>query len=154
MNQKINIIQQDTDFLLIIDCQNDRFPGGANPVPNGNEIIEPIMRICPFFKKIMVAILAFHPSQGKNYCIIGTPGVEFPDFQSKFREDAFRVLIIRGASPDINYPFSSGKAAKIIKKYGARRVFLCGLPLDTAIKEIALIFKDQGLEVVIFEDGT
>src|SRR3989338_6075376 len=141
--EKVPIIQE-SDFLFIIDVQNDLLPGGANPVPSGNEIIEPIMRISPFFKKVIIAILAFHPIQGKNYRVAGTPGIQFPDFQSKLRKDSFRIVVIRGARPDINYPFSSGKITAVIKEHGAKRVFLCGLPLDTTIKEIALILIDQG----------
>lgn len=156
--ERVPIIQE-TDFLLIIDVQNDLLPGGANPVPDSEKIIEPIMRICPFFKKVMVAILCFepgHPLLKKiRYCALGSCGAEYPDFPSKFRKDAFRGLVIRGnAKLAVNHLFSNGTVASEIKKLGTTRTFLCGLPLDTTIKEIALTFKDQGFEVAVFEDGT
>lgn len=156
--ERVPIIQEN-DFLFIIDVQNDLLPGGANPVPGGNEVIEPIMRICPFFKKIMLVLLCFepgHPLLKKiRYCALGSHGAEYPDFPSKFRKNTFSGLVIRGnAKLTVNQLFSNGTVALELRKLGTTRTFLCGLPLDTTIKEIALIFKDQGFEVVVFEDGT
>lgn len=158
MNMERVPIIQENDFLLIIDVQKDRLPGGANPVPDSEKIIEPIMRICPFFKKVMIVVLYLHPGhpllKEVRYCVVGSYGADCPDFLSKFRSDAFVALIVRGkATLAINYLFSNGTVASEIKKVGGIRTFLCGLPLDTTIKEIALTLKDQDFEVIVFEDG-
>lgn len=50
LNQKIKINQNDA--LIIIDVQNDFCPNGALAVPNGDQIIEPKIKLFLFLNTL------------------------------------------------------------------------------------------------------
>jgi|SRR3989344_4144673 len=56
--------------LLIVDVQNDFCPGGALPVKNGDQVVEPLNRIVQFFDKNEYFIMAsrdWHPPNSKHF---------------------------------------------------------------------------------------
>jgi nicotinamidase/pyrazinamidase len=54
------VIDRDHDALLVADVQHDFLPGGALAVPDGDAVIEPIVRLTPSFATV-VATQDFHP---------------------------------------------------------------------------------------------
>jgi len=158
MSDRINIIQPDTDCLFIIHLQNDLImPIGNIPVPDGDQIIEPIKKILLFFEKITLCLLKmplYHPAfKPVKFCVYGSWGAEYPYFGNEFRD--IRVLRMEHGY-NINFPinshFSDPGFLETIRNWGIKRIFLSGLPLETDVKELALILKEQGFEVIIFED--
>src|SRR3989338_7450080 len=151
--EKLPIVQPDSDFLIVIDIQKDLLPGGANAVPNGNKVLEPIFRVYPVFKNLLIAILTFFkndPAIVENpYCVLGTPGMGYPKELIEFfvkgrREQVFTCLLCRNH----NLGFSKiGKMTKVLRDRGCKRTFLCGLPLEENLKDIALNLKESGFDV-------
>lgn len=157
MNQKIRIIQPETDLLFIMHFQNDLvMPTGNIPVPDGEQIIEPIKKIFLLFDKIALCLLkmplhypGFSPTR---YCVFGSWGADYPYLERTLEQ---RVLMIKhgfNLQMSINSYFSDPNFLMELKNWGCRRVFFCGVTLETDIKEMALILKNQNLEVIIFED--
>ena len=159
--EKIPIIQPDSDFLILIDIQNDLLPGGANPVPTGHLVLEPIYRIYPLFHNLLVAILTHFPNdpaiQQKPYCLLGTMGAEFPkEILTFFRggrenNKIFTVILTRNHNDGF---IRDNRMAKFLRGRGCKRVFIGGLPLEKNVKDIALHLKDAGFDTVILEDAT
>ena len=52
--------------LLIVDLQNDFLPGGALPVPKGNNIIPEINRIMDMFD-VVIASMDWHPENSIHF---------------------------------------------------------------------------------------
>src|SRR4051812_41223228 len=52
--------------LLLIDIQNDFVPGGALAVPGGDEIIDVVNKLQPYFD-LVVATQDWHPSNHKSF---------------------------------------------------------------------------------------
>ncbi|ODQ68554.1 Isochorismatase hydrolase [Nadsonia fulvescens var. elongata DSM 6958] len=55
--------------LLIIDLQNDFLPGGSLAVPNGEEVIKPILELLPQFP-VVVATKDYHPPQHISFASV------------------------------------------------------------------------------------
>lgn len=144
---------------MVVDVQLDLLPGGANPVPNGHRVLEPLFRIYPLFRNLVIAILTFHPRdpalKDKRYCVINTDGAEYPEnllafFMKGRRESVFTMLVARNHNGGFA---SDGKITELLNRRRFRRVFLSGLTLDGNIQEVALKLKNAGFEVVVLEDA-
>jgi len=55
--------------LLIVDLQNDFLPGGSLAVPDGDEVIQPILELLPQFP-IVVATKDFHPAKHISFASV------------------------------------------------------------------------------------
>ncbi len=50
----------DEDVLIVIDVQHDFLPGGALPAPDGDGVVEPLVRLAGEVD-VVVATRDFHP---------------------------------------------------------------------------------------------
>ncbi len=79
--------------LLIVDLQNDFLPGGALPVPGGDEIIEVINHLQPHFDYV-IASKDWHPKEHSSFdvwpehCVQKSRGSDFPSTLNKERIDS------------------------------------------------------------------
>ena len=64
----MSFLQDPATALIVVDIQNDFLPGGALPVPQGDEVIAPINRLIEnAFTVVLTA--AWHPSRHKSFAI-------------------------------------------------------------------------------------
>lgn len=159
-----------SDVLLMVDVQNDFCPGGALPVPNGDEVVEPLNRLAEYFtttlKSYVLASRDWHPVRTKHFkefggqwpahCIQGTKGAEF---HSKLFFPP-HLVISKGTHEDedaysafqgISYDGKSFKA--ILKQYRTRKLFIGGLATDYCVKATVLDALELGFRVVVLEDA-
>ena len=56
----------ETDVLLVVDLQDDFCPGGALPVPDGDQVVAPINRLMAAFEHFVVT-QDWHPRNHSSF---------------------------------------------------------------------------------------
>jgi nicotinamidase/pyrazinamidase len=153
------------DALIIVDVQNDFLPGGALPVPLGNEVIEPLNRYAREFAKRGLPIFVtrdWHPENHCSFnthggdcaphCIAGTPGADFP---VALRLPKEAQTVSKGAyHGDLGFSaFEGTNLTNRLRMRGSRRLFIGGLAIDYCVRATTLDALRQGFEVVILQDA-
>jgi len=169
--------------LIIVDLQNDFLPGGALPVPHGDEVI-PLANELQRHFELVLATQDWHPSdhgsfaannKGKKpgdriildgieqilwplHCIQNTPGAEFaPSFDTGRIAHVFH----KGIDPLIDsYSTFFDNAhrrhtglAHYLEKRSIKDIYLIGLALDYCVKYSALDAHQLGLNAHVILDG-
>jgi len=150
------------DALIVVDVQRDFCPGGALPVPQGDEVVPVITRILALGGWLAVATRDWHPPDHCSFtpqggvwpvhCVAGTPGAAFhPGL------DAVRVRhVVSKATTKETEAYSGFQGTDLrtwLAQQGIRRIFVCGLATDYCVKATALDGKKAGLDVVVLEDA-
>jgi nicotinamidase/pyrazinamidase len=169
--------------LIIVDLQNDFLPGGALPVPQGNEVI-PIANELQRRFDLVVATQDWHPPDhgsfaanhpGKKpahrimldgieqilwpvHCVQNTHGAEFA---SSFDTSRVAHVFHKGIDPTIDsYSTFFDNAhrrhtglAHYLEKRSIKEIYLMGLALDYCVKYSALDARQLGLNTHVIVDG-
>jgi nicotinamidase/pyrazinamidase len=168
------------DALILVDLQNDFLPGGALPVPQGDQVIPLANRLMDDFS-IIVATQDWHPSNhgsfaanhpGKQpfevidlnglpqvlwpaHCVQDTPGA---DFAPGLEIDRVTRVFQKGTDPAIdsysglydNGHRRSTGLGEWLREQGVKRVTVCGLATDYCVKFTALDAVAEGFEVTLY----
>jgi nicotinamidase-related amidase/8-oxo-dGTP pyrophosphatase MutT (NUDIX family) len=169
--------------LILVDLQNDFCPGGALPVPQGEQVVAIANRLARQFD-LVVATQDWHPANhgsfadghaGKKpgdvveltglkqilwpvHCVQGTPGAELhPELDQSIIARVFR----KGDDAAIDsYSgfFDNGRRrstglAEYLKGRGVTCVYICGLATDYCVKHTALDAVDLGFQTYLIEDA-
>ena len=170
--------------LLIVDMQNDFCPGGALPVPEGDEIVPLINQLADGFDHVLQT-QDWHPAGHQSFassheghdpydvievdygeqvlwpdhCVQGTEGAAFhPDLDTTHAE----LIIRKGFRPEIDsysaFFENDGETPTgltgYLKERGIDTLYLCGLAADFCVKWSALDGRKQGFDVYVIEDAT
>lgn len=169
--------------LVIIDVQNDFCPGGALPVPEGDQIVPVICRLIRGFDRV-VATQDWHPPNHLSFadnhpgrkpgeviqlagmeqilwpihCVQHTRGAELhPDLD----RSAIHRVFYKGTDPQIDsYSgfFDNGHRHSTgledyLRSEGIKKIYLCGLATDYCVKWTALDAVRLGFETYVVEDA-
>lgn len=147
------------DALIVVDMQNDFLPGGALPVPNGNEVIPPLNRWIDHFAEARLPILAtrdWHPpghcsftAQGgpwPSHCVADTHGAAFA---ADLPLPAGCLIVSKATRPeDEAYSGFSGTDLDLrLRQMNIRRLFVGGLATDYCVLQTVLDARRLGYEV-------
>jgi nicotinamidase/pyrazinamidase len=169
--------------LIIVDLQNDFLPGGALPVPHGDEVIPLTNELQRRFELVLAtqdwhppdhgSFAANHPGKKPGdripldgieqilwpvHCVQNTPGAEVaPSFDTSRIAHVFQ----KGVDPRIdsystffdNAHRRSTGLAAYLKERSIKDVYLLGLALDYCIKYSALDARQLGLNTHVILDG-
>jgi nicotinamidase/pyrazinamidase len=169
--------------LIIVDLQNDFLPGGALPVPHGDEVIPLANRLQRRFALVLAtqdwhppdhgSFAANHPGKKPGdrvmldgveqilwpvHCVQNTRGAEFaPSFDTSRIAHVFR----KGIDPFIDsYSTFFDNAhrrhtglAHYLKERSIDDIYLLGLALDYCVKYSALDARQLGLNAHVILDG-
>jgi len=174
---------QPDDVLLVIDVQNDFCPGGALPVPEGDQVVPVINRLAARFPHAVVT-KDWHPKDHVSFAA-AHPGAQVHDvietpYGSQVLWPEHCVQATRGAElhPDLDLPGCelvlhdandpllesySGFFANdhrtptglngYLRERGLKRLFLAGLATDFCVQYTALDARRLGFDVFVIEDG-
>lgn len=169
--------------LLVIDVQNDFCPGGKLEVPDGDQIIDTINQLAPFFSCV-VQTQDWHPlnhssfasnHKGKkpyetiavdygeqilwpNHCVQESRGAEFhSDLETNFTN----MIIRKGFRAEIDsYSafFENDKTTNtglkgFLDSLNIQTVFITGLATDFCVKWSALDAVKCGYKTYVVEDA-
>jgi nicotinamidase/pyrazinamidase len=161
------------DALLIVDFQNDFAPGGALPVPGGDEIGPALNAIADRFD-LVVATRDWHPPNHGSFtgvevdwpkwqgidppgiwpphCVQGTHGAELHPSLDRTKVD---VVVDKAQDPNTQgySSFHGGNLAEVLRERGVDRVFVAGLATDYCVKNTVLDARREGFDVTVVEDA-
>lgn len=169
--------------LILVDIQNDFCPGGALPVPKGDDVVAVANEEKVSGKyDLVIATQDWHPNDHGSFAstqhqplfstgeLGGLPQVMWPDhcvWNTKGAEfhpklDLNGVTIFRkGTDPNIDsYSgfFDNGRKkgtglTKYLRNLGVTSVSVMGLATDYCVKATAIDAINEGFEVVLIERG-
>jgi nicotinamidase/pyrazinamidase len=159
----------DTMALLIVDPQNDFFPGGALPVPEGDRVVAPLNRAAQCFAAADLPVFVsrdWHPAETGHFhshggpwplhCVQGTTGAYFhPDLL--LPENT--IIISKGIDPHTDgYSAFDGVSwtglpfAELLANRNIQHLFIGGLATDYCVRATVLEALKQGLAVTLLID--
>jgi nicotinamidase/pyrazinamidase len=169
--------------LIIVDLQNDFLPGGALPVPHGDEVIPLANELQRSFELVLAtqdwhapdhgSFAANHPGKKPGdriildgieqilwpvHCVQNTQGAEFA---ASFETSKIAHVFHKGIDPKIDsYSTFFDNAhrrhtglADYLKQRQVKDIYLMGLALDYCVKYSVLNARQLGLNTHVILDG-
>ena len=151
--------------LLLVDLQNDFFPGGALAVPEADGFIPLINTYIKHFSRQGWAILAtrdWHPANHASFteqqgpwpahCVQGSRGAQF---QSDLVMPPGMMVISKGTDrrKDARSGFDGTSLADRLEDLNVQTLFVLGLATEDCIKQTVLDGCQRGLRVVLLTDA-
>jgi nicotinamidase/pyrazinamidase len=171
------------DVLVVVDLQNDFCPGGALPVPNGDEVVPVINQLTKRFSNLVLtqdwhpadhaSFASMHPGKRPydsiplaygpqtlwpDHCVQGTAGA---DLRADLDRTRAQVIIRKGYHRDIdsysaffeNDRLTPTGLAGYLRERGLERVFLAGLALDFCVRWSAEDAYRLGFKPIVVADA-
>ncbi len=155
-----------SDALLITDIQNDFLPGGALPVPEGEEIIPVLNEYARVFANAKAFVFASRDWHPANHCSFKQQGGPWPphcvqdtkgaDFSSKLKLPKNAVVVFKATDPmrESYSVFDGSTFAKELKERKIQRLFVGGLATDYCVLNTVLDARKLGYQTVVLMDAT
>ncbi|MFP4213933.1 MAG: isochorismatase family protein [Desulfohalobiaceae bacterium] len=149
---------QSKDCLLVVDVQNDFCPGGALPIPEGDQVVEALN---PWIRSAQAQGLGtifsrdFHPRMHPSFqdqggpwpahCLQDSPGAAF---HPELYLPENRILVSKGVrfDRDQNSAFDQTGLQQLLQKLGVQRLIVGGLALDVCVLATVLDSLKLGLQ--------
>jgi nicotinamidase/pyrazinamidase len=153
------------DALLLVDVQNDFLPGGALPVPRGDEVIPALNEYIARFAALSLPVVASRDWHPENHCSFTSAGGKWPvhcvarslgaGFAPALHLPENTLIVSKAESPlrDSYSAFGGTNLAASFRRWGVRRVFVGGLATEYCVRSTALDARKAGLQVVLLLDG-
>lgn len=169
--------------LILVDLQNDFLPGGALPVPNGDEVIAIANALQNRFN-LIIATQDWHPvnhgsfasnhpghKPGEVVDLAGVPQILWPDhcvqntngaaFAPGFDIHRITKIFHKGTDPKIdsystffdNAHRRATGLADYLREQGVTEVYLMGLATDYCVKYSVLDACQLGFKTYVIKDG-
>ena len=169
--------------LIIVDLQNDFLPGGALPVPHGDEVVPIANELQSRFDVVVAtkdwhspdhgSFAANHPGKKPGdriildgieqilwpvHCVQNTHGAEFaPAFDTSRIADVFHKGIERNIDSYSTFFDNAHRRhtglAHYLRKRSIQDIYLMGLALDYCVKYSVLDARQLGLNTHVILDG-
>lgn len=156
------IVNPETDALVVVDVQRDFCPGGALPVPDGDEVVPVLNRWLEETSMLKVATRDWHPPDHESFeeqggpwpphCVQNTPGAELhPDL----KVGKIDRVISAGTEPDKEgySGFESGDLARYLARHNNTRLWVGGLATEYCVKHTTLAGCGNGYDVCVIDDA-
>jgi nicotinamidase/pyrazinamidase len=154
------------DALIVVDVQKDFCPGGALPVPEGDQVVPVLNSYIRLFKEAGAKIYAtrdWHPPNHKSFkayggiwpphCLKGSEGAEFHTDLILPKEVK---VISKATKPSIQgySGFDGTMLKRELNERGVKRIFVGGLATDYCVKSTVIDALKLGFETVLLTDAT
>ena len=173
----------DSDVLIVVDVQNDFCPGGALPVPCGDEVVPIINRAGQGFRNVVLtqdwhparhlSFASTHPGRRPyeiieaaygqqvlwpDHCVQGTPGAEL---HGGLHLPHAALVVRKGIDRAIdsysafyeNDRKTPTGLVGYLRERGLTRIFLAGLAFDFCVRYSAEDARREGFAVFVVEDA-
>lgn len=180
---RANISAGDNDVLLVVDIQNDFCPGGALPVPGGDEIVPIVNSLAERFQHVVLT-QDWHPAGHRSFAsshpgkqpfdtitLANGPQILWPDhcvqgsagaaFHSDLNIPHAELVLRKGYHRDIdsysaffeNDRKTPTGLTAYLRERGFTRVFVAGLAFDICVRYSAEDAHRTGFETTVVEDA-
>jgi len=165
MTSRDDLTPRAGDALVVVDVQNDFLPGGALPVPRGDDVVPPLNAVMAVFEERTLPIIAsrdWHPANHCSFrdrggpwpphCIAGTRGASFAP---ELRLPATADVISKAVTPDSDAysAFAGTDLDGRLRRAGVTRLFVGGLATDYCVLNTVLDARRAGYHVVLLLDA-
>jgi nicotinamidase/pyrazinamidase len=149
-----------TTALIAVDVQRDFRPGGSLGVPDGDAVVEPLLRVAGAVS-LTVATRDLHPAGHASFverggpwpphCVAGTAGAELEPSLL----DVADVVVSKGRDPerDAYSGFDGTGLTALLRARGVSRLLIGGLATDYCVRATVLDARREGFDVVVLEDA-
>ena len=170
--------------LLIVDVQIDFCPGGALPVPEGDQVVVPINRLAPIFGVVVatqdwhpaghVSFASTHPGRAPfdsidigdtrqtlwpDHCVAGSPGAALHPALDLTPID---LILRKGTTPQLdsysgfleNDHRTTTGLAGYLRERSVRSVYVVGLAADVCVRHTAVDAVELGFRTFVVTDAT
>jgi nicotinamidase/pyrazinamidase len=177
------VARNDHTVLIVVDVQNDFIPGGALPVPGGDEIVDVCNRLARRFANVVLtqdwhppghaSFASSHPGKRPfetielahgtqvlwpDHCVQGTRGAAFHD---RLDIPHAQMIVRKGYRPHIDSYSAFFEADRstptglsgYLRERGLNRVFVAGLATDFCVAWTALDARREGLQTAVVVDA-
>lgn len=167
--------------LIVVDAQNDFFPGGSLAVPNGDKILPVVNKLIDKFD-LVIFTMDWHPQtmkafasnrEGKepfetykyggethvlwpDHCVQETPGAMIHKGIDMDKIPNEVYFVKKGEDKNF-HPYSGFGAPELeelLVQKGVDDVYVCGLALDYCVKDTCIDAAMSGFKTVLVMDGT
>ena len=162
----MKVLVSSRDALIIVDMQNDFMPGGALPVPKGDEIVDTLNEYIRVFEKNGLPVFFtrdWHPKDHISFRDQGGPwpphcvqDTEGAGFHPKLHIPVDNKFIIsKGTSRDFDAysGFQGTILDSLLRERGIKRLFVGGVATDYCVKNTAVGGINLGYQVFLLLDG-
>ncbi len=151
--------------LLLLDPQNDFFPGGAMGMPDSNNLIPLINTYIKHFSRQGWSILATRDWHSPTHCSFTEQGGPYPthcvqgsrgaQFHSDLVMPPGMMIISKGTNPkkDAISGFEGSSLADRLEDLKVKTVFILGPATQDCLKQTVVDACQIGLQVVVLEDA-
>ena len=154
------------DAVIVVDIQNDFCPGGALPVPEGDQVIPVINRWIDQAERVGATIVLtrdWHPANHCSFeteggpwpvhCVQRTPGAEYhPDL--RMPQSAIYVDKATDPARENFSDFAGTALGEQLRRKAVQRLFVGGLALDYCVRATVLEGLTEGFEVHLLLPAT
>lgn len=152
--------------LLLVDPQNDFFPGGTMGMPEGTNLVPVINTYIKHFSRQGWPILTtrdWHPPNHSSFteqggpwpthCVQGSRGAQF---HSDLVLPPGMIVISKGTDPkkDARSGFEGSSLAERLEDLNVKTLFVLGPATQDCLKQTVLDACNIGLQVVVLQDAT
>lgn len=151
--------------LLLVDPQNDFFPGAVIGNPDSSNLIPIINTYIQYFSRNGFPILATRDWHPPNHCSFTEHGGHYPthcvqgsrgaQFHSDLVMPPGMMVISKGTDPrkDARSAFDGSSLADRLEDLNVKTVFALGPATEDCLKQTVLDASNLGFQVVILKDG-
>lgn len=155
-----------SDALIVVDLQNDFCPGGALPVPQGDQVVGVMNRWIRAAERVGAVIVISRDWHPPNHCSFETEGGPWPvhcvqntpgaEYHGDLHLPLCALYVDKARDPDLeSYSgFSGTGLSQALRRSGVQRIFIGGLALDYCVKATALEGLAEGFEVHLILPAT
>lgn len=135
--------------LLIVDIQNDYFPGGKNPLEGSLEAAGQARRLLEHFRQAGLPVVHIRHASlrpGASFFLPGTPGIEIHEL----------VRPVTGEQMyEKNYPnsFRNTPLQKHLRQKGIQKLVVCGMMTHMCVEATLRAAYDLGFECLVAQDA-
>ncbi len=151
--------------LLLIDPQNDFFPGGAMGMPESNNLIPVINAYIKHFSRQGWPILATRDWHSPNHCSFAEQGGPHPthcvqgsrgaQFHSDLVMPPGMMVISKGTDPkkDARSGFEGSSLADRLEDLNAKTIYVLGPATQDCLKQTITDACKLGLQIILLTDA-
>lgn len=152
--------------LLLVDLQNDFFPGGAMGVNGADTLLPTINTYIQFFSNHGFPVLATRDWHSPEHCSFTEQNGELPihcvqgsrgaQLHAQLVMPPGTMVISKGTNPkkDAYSGFDGTSLSDRLEDLGSKTIFVLGLATDHCVKQTVLDGIKLGLQVIVLEDAT
>jgi len=135
--------------LIVIDVQNDYFPGGKLPLWNTEATLENIERAIRFAKEKDIPVILIQQFTDPKVAPMFNAGTEGAEIHPRIRSAAPDAPVVTKSYAD---SFYETVLDKILSDVGATTLLICGMMTQNCVTHTAISKAAEKYEVVILPD--